>query len=78
MDQIELQSGMPYAERLAVNYAGAIQRADWGKVSEYDRAFLNKIVADKNEVEVSDSTDTVEAKRLAFAEALRDLTGVKP
>jgi hypothetical protein len=75
MDQIELQAGMPYAERLAANYAGAIDRADWGKVSEYDRAFLNKIVADRNEIEVTDSTDSVEARRLAFAEALRDLTG---
>ena len=75
---IESQAGMPYAERLAVNYVGAINRADWSKVSEYDRAFLNKVVADKQEVEMVQSEDAVEAKRQAFADALAVLTAIKP
>lgn len=77
LGEIELQAGMPYAERLAMNYVGAIGRADWSKVENYDRAFLNKVVADKVEVETTESEDVVEAKAAAFAEAIAALTQVK-
>lgn len=73
LDELELAAGKPYEKQLATNYANAIFREDWGKVSEYDRAFLNKIVADKQEVELTDSTEMVEAKRQAFAEAIAQL-----
>jgi len=74
--EIEHQVGMTYAERLATNYAGAINRADWSKVENYDRAFLNKVVADKVEVETTESDDAVTAKAQAFAEALASLATV--
>lgn len=76
LGEIELQAGMPYAERLATNYVGAINRADWSKVENYDRAFLNKVVADKLEVENTEPEDVVAARATAFAEALTALTQV--
>lgn len=76
LGEIETQAGMPYAERLALNYVGAINRSDWSKVENYDRAFLNKVVADKVELETVESADAVEAKAQAFAEALATLAQV--
>jgi hypothetical protein len=76
LGEIEHQAGMPYAERLALNYVGAIERADWSKVENYDRAFLNKVVADKVEVETVESEDVVQAKAQAFAEAIATLATV--
>jgi hypothetical protein len=77
LKEIETQAGMSYAERLATNYMGAINRSDWSKVENYDRAFLNKVVADKVEVETLESEDAVQAKAEAFAEAIAALTQVK-
>ena len=77
LNEIELATGRNYAEQLAENYAGAISRADWTKVENYDRAFLNKVVADKLEVETIEGEDAVNAKAVAFAEALQALAGKK-
>ena len=78
MQNIELETGRTYAELLAVNYAGAIQRSDWNGVRDYDKAFMNKMVADKTEVTTVDSEETVQAKQRAFAEAIAQIAGIKP
>ena len=70
---IEMKTGVPYAEQLANNYADAIQREDWRMVNDYDRAFLNKVMADKQEVEVINAEDTIEHRAQVFAEALAGL-----
>lgn len=70
---IEMKTGVPYAEQLANNYADAIQREDWRMVNDYDKAFLNKVVADKSEVEIINPEDTIAARALAFSEALSSL-----
>jgi hypothetical protein len=72
---IELETQMPFTRRLAINYSSAIDRSDWARVENYDRAFLNKIVADRNQVEVTDSSEALELKRAAFAAALAALAG---
>lgn len=77
LDSIEKQTGANYAEQLASNYASALTREDWKMVNDYDKAFLNKIVADKQEIEVTESEDVVQAKQEAFLAALQDLAGVK-
>ena len=64
---------MPYSERLALNYAMAIDRSDWSRVENYDKAFLNKLIADKQQVEIVDSEDELERKRAAFVEAIDGL-----
>jgi hypothetical protein len=60
---------------LAHNYAGAISRSDWPGVRDYDKAFMNKLLADKTEVTTVDSEDQVVVKQAAFAEAIRQITG---
>ena len=77
MSSIELATGVTYAEQLANNYADALERSDWGKVMEYDKAFLNKLVADKSEVTVTNTADDVDTKRAAFEEALAALKDIK-
>jgi len=73
MSDLEAETQMPFTRRLAINYQMAITRNDWARVENYDRAFLNKIVSDKQEVEIVETADTITAKRLAFAEALAGL-----
>ena len=76
MMDLELEANMPFTQRLAINYSAAISREDWARVENYDRAFLNKLVGDRQQIEVTDSADAVEAKRAAFADALTALTQV--
>ena len=75
MLEVELAANMPYPKRVAINYVSAINREDWSRVENYDRAFLNKIVADKSEIEVVDTEDTVTAKAAAFAQAMALIAG---
>ena len=74
IDSIELRAGVPFADQIAANYVGAIGRSDWARVENYDRALLNKIVADKNDITIDDSSDTIASKQAAFAAALAALT----
>jgi hypothetical protein len=76
MAQIELQSGESYDQLLARNYVGAIARSDWGGVRDYDKAFMNKMIADKSEVTTVESTEVLEQKQQAFADAIRQITGI--
>ena len=76
MTELEGTVGMTYAERLAINYQSAISRSDWGGVRDYDRVFLGKLVADKQEITTVEDEDQVEAKALAFAEALSNLAAI--
>ena len=78
MQSIEGQVQMPYAERLALNYSVAIDRSDWGSVRDYDKVFLNKLVADRNEIEVVDGDTLLEARKQAFALAVAGLTAQPP
>ena len=75
MMDLELETNMPYTKRLAINYAHAISRDDWARVENYDRAFLNKLVADRSHVEVTDSADAVATRAAAFAAALTAVAG---
>ena len=78
LSNIELATGQTYGELLAHNYAGAISRSDWSGVRDYDKAFMNKLLADKTEVTTIDSQEALQAKHTAFAEALRQITGIAP
>ena len=51
--------GMSFEERLALNYKDAIDREDWLSVKDYDKAFLSKIVADKQEVDMTSNGQTM-------------------
>ena len=75
---LDARLGVSYADQIADNYLQAIQREDWSGVRDYDRAFLNKVVADRQHIEVEDTEDATARKAEAFAEALRALTTVRP
>ena len=70
---IETHVGMSFAERVAISYASAINRADHAGVRDYEKILLAKLVADKQEVEVVENSDAAEAKQAAFQEALAKL-----
>ena len=76
MAQIELQAGQTYDRVLASNYVGAIARNDWNGVRDYDKAFMNKMIADKQEVEITDPQDVVQQRQRAFAEAIAQIAGI--
>jgi len=76
MQNIENIAGVPYGELLAKNYVDAVQRCDWNGVRDYDKAFMNKMIAEKVEVDVSHSEDVVAAKQAAFAQAIAQITGI--
>lgn len=76
MLDIELAAAMPFTQRVALNYINAIHREDWNRVGDYDRALLNKIVADQTSVEITDTADTVTAKAQAFQVALSKLVQI--
>jgi hypothetical protein len=76
MAQIELQSGETYDQLLARNYVLAIHREDWGGVRDYDKAFMNKMIADRSEVTIQESEDAVATKQAAFAQAIAQITGI--
>lgn len=75
LDKLEQRTGQDYPTQLADNYANALARSDWKMVNDYDKAFMNKVIADKTEVEVVQNEDQIEARAQAFAEALAALAG---
>lgn len=76
MTNIENIAGRPYGELLAENYVSAIQRSDWNGVRDYDKAFMNKMIAEKVEVDVSHTEDVIAQKQAAFAQAIAQITGI--
>jgi hypothetical protein len=70
---IEQKNKKPFEELLAEGYFNAIEERNNKMRIEYERMFLGKLVADKQEVEIKDSEETVQAKQEAFAQALADL-----
>jgi hypothetical protein len=76
MENIEKIAGKSYSELLSLNYVGAIQRCDWNGVRDYDKAFMNKMIAEKVEVDVTHSEDVLAQKQAAFAQAIAQITGI--
>jgi hypothetical protein len=73
---LESATNMTFTERVALNYALAINRSDWARVENYDRALLNKMVADRQEIELTQDEDQVAVKQQAFAAALAAVAGL--
>jgi hypothetical protein len=74
MATIEVIAGRPYGDLLAQNYVDAINRSDWNGVRDYDKAFMNKMIAEKVEVDVGHTEDVLQAKQAAFAQAIAAIT----
>jgi hypothetical protein len=72
---IETATGQTYVELLAEDFTTA-RNMDRGLAQKYHNLILNKVAATLTAVEVTDSEDAVEAKRVAFRDALAALTQV--
>ena len=70
LDQIEMTMGRSYVEVLVDNYTNCLAEGDKGMIHSYDKLFLSKVVADKVDIDFSVSDDMIEAKRVAFTDAL--------
>jgi len=69
-------NGKNYEEILIEDFMRARDDNDRNLVVKYHNLILNKVMNSLAKVEVTDSKDNIEAKQLAFAEALAKLTGV--
>jgi len=78
LDQIHQQAnGQDYEELLIRDFLEVRNGHNKELLLKYHHLILNKVMNTLAKVEVTDSADTVEAKKQAFAEALAKLTGVK-
>ena len=77
LETLELRSGgKPYEELLVTDFLQARHNNDSQLVIKYHNLILNKVMTNMAKIEVTDSTEAVEAKKLAFADALAKLTGL--
>ena len=70
-------NGKNYEEILVEDFMKAREDNDRNLVVKYHNLILNKVMNSLAKVEVTDSTDNIEAKQTAFAEALAKLTNIK-
>jgi hypothetical protein len=68
--------GKPYEELLVNDFLLARQNNDSQLIIKYHNLILNKVMTNMAKIEVTDSSDAIEVKKLAFAEALAKLTGL--
>lgn len=73
---IDNTCGRPFSDLLAEGYYKAIVDDDRRLRFEYERMFLSKVVADRIDVDVNESEDVVESKRVAFAQAIAHLSAL--
>lgn len=69
----EDHTGVTFAEAIVMDWAAAPPGSDLRY--KYNQLILNKVVADRHQVEVDDST-TVESRQVAFLKALEVIGGV--
>lgn len=70
---IEDKTGKPLEVSLAEGYADSITTKNIKVRQKYEQMFLGKTIADKMQIDVTENEDALEAKRIAFAEALANL-----
>jgi hypothetical protein len=66
---------VPFAQGLAEDYIAARQTDDRHLVLKYQQMIMNKVIADKVEIDVTDQNRLLEAKRDAFRAALEHMAG---
>ncbi len=67
-------NGQSYEELLVEDFLNARAEGDRQTVMKYHHMMMNKLIADKNEVTIQDSEDTIELRRRAFMEAITTLS----
>jgi len=69
-------NGITYEELLVDDFMAARSSGDANLVYKYHTMILSKVMSTLTRIEVEDSTDSIAAKQLAFAQALSNLTGI--
>lgn len=78
LNQVYTQSrGQDYEALLIQDFLAARDSHDKQLLLKYHNLILNKVMNTLAKIEVTDSADSVEAKKVAFAEALAKLAGVE-
>lgn len=78
LDQVQKQAkGQNYEELLIQDFLEARDGHNKELLLKYHNLILNKVMNSLAKIEVTDSEDAVEAKKVAFAEALAKLTGIQ-
>ena len=70
-------NGKNYEELLVDDFLQARNRGDSQLTVKYHNLILNKVMVAQARIEVAEPQDQIEAKQIAFAEALAKLTGLK-
>jgi len=73
LDEVYKQTGRDYHEVLVEDFVRARQDDDKPMVTKYHQLILSKVMNTLARVEVTDSEDAIEAKKMAFAAALAEL-----
>lgn len=68
--------GTDYEDLLIQDFLEARQNNDKQLVLKYHNLILNKVMTHVAKIEVTDSQEAIDAKQLAFSEALAKLTGI--
>jgi hypothetical protein len=71
IDQAQQTIGKPFVQSLIEGYHDTILNGDRKIRVIYEKMIMDKVLADRQQVEVTDSADLVQARSDAFAAALR-------
>jgi len=78
LDTLKTQTkGRKYEDLLVEDFLKARTNGDSQLTVKYHNLILNKVMNTIAKIEVTDSQDQIEAKKIAFAEALAKLTGIQ-
>lgn len=76
LEAAEAKLGRPFVESLVEGYVKSIDENNNKLRVIYEKMIIDKVIADRQQVEVTESADAVEAKKAAFAQALAKITGL--
>lgn len=78
LEQVQKQSkGDDYEELLVRDFLDARNGPNKDLLLKYHNLILNKVMSSLAKIEVNEGADSVESKKLAFAEALAKFSGIK-
>ena len=69
-----VDDGRPYEEILVVDFQTARMSGNQELVFKYHQLIMSKLVANISKIEVTDTSETIKAKQMAFVEAFTKLT----
>jgi len=78
LETLQLKAGgKTYEDLLVTDFLQARQANDTQLMIKYHNLILNKVMTNMAKIEVTDSAEAIEAKKVIFAEALSKLTGLQ-